>query len=192
MIQQQLGELGKLNFIRMNKNSRTFLTFLFRSINHNFSLFKAEKDDLNHAETIVNLLLDSEDQEIKDVKMSLAVYCKQLYKLIVQAGYNNVQRVDIERTLRHIELLFMCFESKEIELKQKAFIFDALQPMVLLYKYQENLGEGYFKNITDIANKIKQQAVNGLQAEDSDMLKSSFMLTDAMFSLGEDKSLKII
>lgn len=64
--------------------------------------------------------------------------------------------------------------------------------MVLLYKYQENLGEGYFKNITDIANKIKIMAVNGLQAEDSEMLKSSFMLTDAMFSLGEDKSLKII
>ena len=192
MIQQQLGELGKLNFKRIKTRQHVFDISVQIKLTIIFVYLTAEKDDLNHAETIVNLLLDSENQEIKDVKMSLAVYCKQLYKLIVQAGYNNVQRVDIERTLRHIELLFMCFESKEIELKQKAFIFDALQPMVLLYKYQENLGEGYFKNITDIANKIKIMAVNGLQAEDSAMLKSSFMLTDAMFSLGEDKSLKII
>jgi len=72
--------------------------------------------------------------------MSIAVYAKQLYKTIVNVGYNKVQRENINRTLRHIQLLFTCFESPFIELREKSFLFDALQPMVLLYKYQENMG----------------------------------------------------
>ena len=63
---------------------------------------------------MVNLLTDSESQEIKDIKMSLSVYCKQFYKVVSSQGYNVI---DIPKTLSHIELLFKCFESSAIELK---------------------------------------------------------------------------
>lgn len=84
---------------------------------------------------MVNLLTDTESQEVKDIKMSLSVYCKQFYRVVSSAGYNTI---DIPKTLSHIELLFKCFESNSIELKQKYSIFGALEQMILLYKYQEN------------------------------------------------------
>lgn len=67
--------------------------------------------------------------------MSLAVYCKQLYRVIASNGYNHI---NIPGTLDHIRLLFTQIESPDIELKQKYNIIGALESMLLLYKYQEN------------------------------------------------------
>lgn len=67
-----------------------------------------------HAQTIAGLLTDTSSQEIKDIKMSLSVYCKQFYRVVTSNGYNNI---NIPQTLQHIEYLFSCFESTAIELK---------------------------------------------------------------------------
>ena len=90
--------------------------------------------------------------------MSLSVYCKQFYRVVSSNGYNTI---DIPKTLNHIELLFQCFESNVIELKAKYSIFGAMEQMVMLYKYQENTGPGFFEHINTILNKIQQLAVQG-------------------------------
>ena len=66
-------------------------------------------------------------------------------------GYNNI---DIPQTLKHIELLFICFESPALELKQKYSIFGAVEQMILLYKYQESDGAKFLSNIKQILQKI--------------------------------------
>ena len=40
----------------------------------------AENDDLIHAQSLVELLTDTENQDIKDVKLSISIYCKNFYK----------------------------------------------------------------------------------------------------------------
>jgi hypothetical protein len=149
----------------------------------------SEQDDLKHGQDLVNLLTDSVSQEIKDIKMSLSVYCKQFYRVVSTAGYN---KIDIPKTLSHIELLFQCFESSAIELKQKYSIFGALEQMILLYKYQENPGPTFFTNIQSILTKIELLASQGQESLSSDTLKSSFMLTEVMFSIGNDEVQKKI
>jgi hypothetical protein len=121
--------------------------------------------------------------------MSLSVYCKQFYRVVSSAGYNNI---DIPKTLNHIELLFQCFESNSIELKQKHSIFGALEQMILLYKYQENPNQQFLNNIQSILNKIELLATQGQESLNSDTLKSSFMLTEVMFSIGNDEVQKRI
>ena len=155
----------------------------------NFDFVLAEQDDLKHGQDLVNLLTDSVSQEIKDIKMSLSVYCKQFYRVVSTAGYN---KIDIPKTLSHIELLFQCFESSAIELKQKYSIFGALEQMILLYKYQENPGPTFFTNIQSILSKIELLASQGQESLSSDTLKSSFMLTEVMFSIGNDEVQKKI
>ena len=68
-----------------------------------FFLNLAQEDEMGHAQALSALLIDNQSQEIKDVKMSLAVYCKQLYRVIASNGYNHV---NIPGTLDHIRLLF--------------------------------------------------------------------------------------
>ena len=102
--------------------------------------------------------MDNSSQDIKDIKMSLSVYCKQFYRVVASNGYNNV---NIPATLQHIQYLLTCFENPSIELKQKFNMFGALEQIILLYKYQENEGEKFWSNISQILNRIQQLAVTG-------------------------------
>lgn len=103
------------------------------------------------AKTIVQLLTDSTNQEVKEYKLSLSVYLKQLYRMIQAEGYNNIQ---IPNTLQHIELLFMCFENQSLDLKHKYSIFGALEQMLILYKYQENSTDEFTNNIKSVLGKL--------------------------------------
>ena len=47
-----------------------------------FSIWTAEQDDLAHARSLFEILTDSESPDLKDLKMSVAVYCKQVYRVI--------------------------------------------------------------------------------------------------------------
>ena len=51
---------------------RSFLIFFFI----------AEADDLEHARKLVEILTDTESQDIKDVKLSVSIYCKTFYKKV--------------------------------------------------------------------------------------------------------------
>jgi hypothetical protein len=113
---------------------------------------------MSHAQALSSLLTDNQSQEIKDVKMSLAVYCKQLYRVIASNGYNHV---NIPGTLDHIRLLFTQIECPALELKQKYNIIGALESMLLLYKYQENENGSFQENINSILDKVQQLAVLG-------------------------------
>lgn len=65
--------------------------------------------------------------------------------------------------------------------------------MILLYKYQENPNAQFHNNIQSILNKIELLTTQGQESLNSDTLKSSFMLTEVMFSIGnEDVQKKII
>lgn len=57
----------------------------------------------------------------------------------------------------------------------------------MLYKYQENTGQSFHEHINTILNKIQQLAVQGQEQQNGDTLKSSFMLTEVMFSIGIDQ-----
>ena len=68
-----------------------------------------------------------------------------------------------------------------------------MENMVMLYKYQENAGAGFDEHIESILKRIEQMAVQGMEQSNGDTLKSSFMLTEVMFSIGLDQTqLKII
>ena len=92
---------------------------------------------MGFVKTLVQLLCDSANPEIKDCKLSLSVHLKQIYRVIQAEGYN---QTNVEVTLQHIELLFMCFETQALDLKQKYAMFGALEQMLILYKYQESSG----------------------------------------------------
>ena len=47
----------------------------------------AEVDDLAHARKLVEILTDTENQEIKDVKLSVSIYCKTFYKKVQSNGF---------------------------------------------------------------------------------------------------------
>lgn len=112
--------------------------------------------------------------------MSLAVYCKQLYRVIASNGYNNV---NIPGTLDHIRLLFEQIECPALELKQKYNIIGALESMLLLYKYQENENNSFQENINSILDKVQQLAVLGDKNQNYDTIKSALMLTESVFSI---------
>jgi len=59
-------------------------------------------------------MVDSQNQEIKDFKLSVALYIKNMIRQIQSTGYNDIE---IPKTLRCIELLFVCIESTKVELK---------------------------------------------------------------------------
>ena len=59
--------------------------------------------------------------------------------------------------------------------------------MILLYKYQENPNDTFLNNIQSILTKIDLLASQGQEQLNSDTLKSSFMLTEVMFSIGNDE-----
>ena len=68
-----------------------------------------------------------------------------------------------------------------------------MENMVILYKYQENAGAGFDEHIDSILKRIEQMAVQGMEQSNGETLKSSFMLTEVMFSIGLDQTqLKII
>jgi len=79
---------------------------------------------MGHASLLQQLLCDESSTELKDYKLSLSVYSKSFYRTVQSDGYNNI---DIPGTMKHIELLFMCFESTALELKSKYSIFGALE-----------------------------------------------------------------
>ena len=87
----------------------------------------------------MELLTDNEQnqfsQELKDLKLSISIYAKQFYFKVSTDGYSNV---DIPKTLKHIEYLFLCLKSPSLELKQKYGLLTGLEKMLLLYNYQEN------------------------------------------------------
>lgn len=128
---------------------------------------------------LVNLLIDNTNPEIKDYKLSLAVYIKQLYREIQAEGYNTINE---GVTLQHIELLFMCFENQSVDLKQKLAIHSALEQMLILYNYQKSDNQSYVANIKSILNKISQLCLQGVESQNNDVLKSAFMLVEVMYS----------
>jgi len=103
-------------------------------------------------------MTDQNNAEIKDFRLSMSVYLKSLYRVIQSDGYNNI---DVPATLQHIELLFLCFESPALELKEKYSIFGALEQMVILYKYQETSEPSFNTNIKSVLLKIQQLASQG-------------------------------
>ena len=109
----------------------------------------------------------------------MSVYLKQLYRIVQSEGYNNI---NIPLTLQHIELLFLCFESPALDLKEKYSIFGALEQMVILYKYQEE-DKKFLANIKAVLDKIHSLALSGQEAQNGDTIKSAFMLTEAMFAI---------
>ena len=116
--------------------------------------------------------------------MSISIYAKQFYFKVSTDGYTNV---DISSTLKHIEYLFVCLKSSTIELKQKYGILTGLEKMLLLYNYQENQGsQQYITTFTQITGQIQQLALNGQETQNPDVIKSSFMLTEALFSVEND------
>ena len=48
----------------------------------------AEADDLSHARTLVEILIDQENPELKDMKLSVAIYLKNVYRIISAIGHN--------------------------------------------------------------------------------------------------------
>lgn len=129
---------------------------------------------------LMNLLTDGTNPEIKDYKLSLAVYLKQLYREIQAEGYNTINE---GLTLQHIELLFMCFENQFVDLKQKLAIHSALEQMLVLYNYQKSDNASYATNIKSILSKISQLCLQGLETQNNDVLKSAFMLAEVMYSI---------
>ena len=95
-------------------------------------------------------MTDGTNPAIKDFKLSMAVYLKQVYRIIQSEGYSVI---DVPATLQHIELLFLCFESPALELKEKYNLFGPLEQMVLLYKYQE-VEDKFLTNIKQVLVKI--------------------------------------
>ena len=81
----------------------------------------------------------------------MSIYGKQFYQKVQKEG---LQNVNVDKTLTHINLLFECFESPALELKQKFGIFSALESMVQLYLFQET-GDTFTKNMNQIMEKIK-------------------------------------
>ena len=114
------------------------------------------------------------------MKLSISVYLKQLYRVVQSEGYNNI---DTPSTLQHIELLFMCFENQSLDLKHKYSIFGALEQIMILYKYQESTPGAYLKNIESVLGKVSQLAAQGVENQNSDSIKSSFLLTEVMFAV---------
>jgi hypothetical protein len=93
----------------------------------------AEVDDLAHARKLVEILTDTENQDIKDVKLSVSIYCKTFYKTVQSNGFQNAG--DTNRTLAHIGCLFECMQSLGVELKPKFGIIPPLEQMLALYSY---------------------------------------------------------
>ncbi len=93
----------------------------------------AEVDDLAHARKLVEILTDTESQEIKDVKLSVSIYCKTFYKTVQSNGFQNLS--DTNRTLAHIGCLFECMQSLGVELKPKFGIIPPLEQMLALYSF---------------------------------------------------------
>lgn len=48
----------------------------------------SEADDLTHAQTLVEILVDHENPELKDLKLSVAMYLKNVYRVISAIGHN--------------------------------------------------------------------------------------------------------
>lgn len=62
------------------KYSTKLLTLLLKNI--------AEADDLQHARLLVDILTDSENPELKDLKLSVALYLKNVYRVVSAAGHS--------------------------------------------------------------------------------------------------------
>ena len=46
------------------------------------------KDDLQHAIMLCDILTDSENPELKDMKLSVSIYAKGVYRVITAVGHN--------------------------------------------------------------------------------------------------------
>jgi hypothetical protein len=51
---------------------------------------------MSHVQTLVKLLIDETNSDLKDQKLSISVYMKQAYRFIQSDGYN---KVDVQSTL---------------------------------------------------------------------------------------------
>ena len=71
---------------------------------------------MQHTRLLCEILMDSENPELKDMKLSAAIYAKNVYRVISAVGHNQVHK---EKTLQHIETLFQCIQSENLELKAK-------------------------------------------------------------------------
>jgi hypothetical protein len=74
----------------LNGYSFIFYSFFKNSTKKytHYSYHTAEADDLQHARTLVEILVDQENPELKDMKLSVAMYLKNVYRVISAVGHN--------------------------------------------------------------------------------------------------------
>lgn len=163
-----------INFLYafFRKYSTKSLTLLLKHI--------AEADDLQHARLLVDILTDSENPELKDLKLSVALYLKNVYRVVSAAGHSQVQK---EKTLAHINTLFKCIQCEHLELKAKVNITQAYESMLVLYRHQENDAASLNQNILNILQSTSQQIADSSANMSPDSMKTCFMLTESMFAL---------
>lgn len=85
--------------------------------------------------------------------------------------------------MQHIETLFKCIQSENLELKAKFNITQAYEQMLVLYRYQENDAETLSQNILQILQSISEQIQSSSNTLLPESLKTCFMLTESMFAL---------
>ena len=102
---------------------------------------------MQHTRLLIEILTDSENPEIKDMKLSVAVHTKNVFRVIAAVGHNQVR---IDNTLEHIDTLFKCLQSENLDLKAKFHITSAYEQMLILYRYQENDATSLQGNILKI------------------------------------------
>ena len=125
------------------------------SVNNFLLLFiLAEGDALQHTHRLREILTDTENPDLKDMKLTVALYTKQVYRVISAVGHN---QVDKDQTLQHIDTLFKCIQSENLELKAKSSITAAYEQMLVLYRYQENDAESLTATILKILEGVSQQ-----------------------------------
>ena len=82
--------ISSKNLHLFDGSSFIFYSFFKNSTksNTNHSYHIAEADDLQHARTLVEILVDHENPELKDMKLSVALYLKNVYRIISAIGHN--------------------------------------------------------------------------------------------------------
>ena len=85
--------------------------------------------------------------------------------------------------MQHIDTLFKCIQSENLELRAKSSITSAYEQMLVLYRYQENDADSLNANILKILESVSHQITNSANTLVPESMKTCFMLTESMFSL---------
>lgn len=134
---------------------------------------------MDHAKQLF-AILHSEDPVFAEKKLQLSIYIKSFYRAV----YNEaMKRMTKEDKLEHIRLLFESISAPTLSLKAKFSLTAALDKMLNLYLLVEVDQQQLMTSINAMVNKILELAEAGKQQNNIDLLKSSFMLTEVMFTM---------